>query len=145
MNVQICSWIPQGAEQVPTETFLGHFWVPRRNQEGPAIDPKSVHAQKKSAIIDIASCSLFLLLLRVQEASVLDAGVHVWSMLGRRRVDVGVELVRSWVDLESVCLPVCLSACLCMPAIHPETITKQHGLAVCTKRFNSPGLWPRAC
>jgi hypothetical protein len=52
----------------------------------------------------------------VQEASVLDVGVYVWSMLGRCRVDVGVEFVLSWVDLESVCLPVCLSVCLSLYA-----------------------------
>ena len=111
---QKASWRPQEAEQVPTETFFGRFGAPIRNQEGPKSDPKLVqNAKKTSANIDGIVVFIFLLLLRAQEANLVDLG----SIWGRFGVDLGVDLgvylrcdfVLSWVDFESICLFVCLS------------------------------------
>ena len=100
-------------------TILGPKSKSRGAQERPKIGPKR---KKTSATIDGIDLFLFLLLLRVQEANLVDLGSIFRSIWGRCWVDVGSIWGRFGVDLGSILnyiesilsryvgLSVCLSA-----------------------------------
>ena len=108
------SWRPQESETVLAENELDYLWPQVEITRGPTSTPNQCQASKghKPFFKIDGSCGRNKQAFEDAARFDVDAGSARGAMLGS---NVGLSLV----DVESACLSVFVSPCLCLPSRHP--------------------------